>query len=228
MTEGLIFENLPMDDKIKDFNSDKLHDLGTYYNTNFSQRNKTIKKQLLLSKKVVSEDYLPSKKEGIVLVIPTQDALENWQQQSKELAARLKRDKEEDFLKLRDGKNIDVNQHLKPQLKPSTEDQQQERGSQKKVQPKSAEFKPEIRLKDAPQVAVVKKDSIEKDHFEPYKPRLQDDGHICNVNNSKLWNEPQKDDLTYIKYMQEHRYARTRGEERGEQIEQKKRLYKQQ
>lgn len=35
------------------------------------------------------------KRDGVALIIPTTDALDNWQQQSKELAAKLKKEREE-------------------------------------------------------------------------------------------------------------------------------------
>lgn len=40
------------------------------------------------------------------------------------------------------------------------------------------------------------------------KYRVMPDGSMCSSTNPKLWNEKQKDDLSYLKYSQDHRYVK--------------------
>lgn len=85
MTEPMVQENLPMDEFTKEIHPEKLDHLHPYFNTNFKQRNESIKKLLCYSNKVVTDRFFHSKREGVPLIIPTAEALENWQMQSKAL-----------------------------------------------------------------------------------------------------------------------------------------------
>lgn len=94
MVESRPYESVPMYECTKDI-SEKIREDQFKIQKNFPQRNDSIKRTLAFQRKVEGGDIKFNKSDGVALIIPTADALENWKEQSKEIANIIKREKED-------------------------------------------------------------------------------------------------------------------------------------
>ena len=79
MVESRPFESIPMHECTKDI-SEKIREDQFKLQKNFVQRNDSLKKTLAFQRKVEGADAKFQRSDGVDLIIPTADALENWKE----------------------------------------------------------------------------------------------------------------------------------------------------
>jgi len=79
MVESRPFESIPMHECTKDI-SEKIREDQFKLQKNFVQRNDSLKKTLAFQRKVEGADAKFQRSDGVALIIPTADALENWKE----------------------------------------------------------------------------------------------------------------------------------------------------